>query len=233
MPRSSFDVPSYRRVARVYDLLASGYSLGAIDRSKRVHHDLIVPGDRVLYVGAGRGKEIAGACERGAEVTCVEPCPSMALRLHDRLAEHGERFTIVPRPIQAIPVSEEYDLVVAHYFLNVFDRHTMPGILDRVCGFVRPGGRLVIADFMPSRRGEGAIGRAIRSAYYRPVNLAGRLLCIGALHAIYDYGPRLSERGYRIESRRSFAVLPGLIGYETITAMRPGEAHRARSPVCG
>ena len=78
-PQTSF-APSYRHVAWCYDALASAYSLGAIDRAKRVHHDLIEAGDHVLYAGAGRGAEIVQACDRGAEVTCVEPCAAMALR---------------------------------------------------------------------------------------------------------------------------------------------------------
>lgn len=213
--------PTYRHVAWVYDLLATAYSLGAIDRAKRVHHPLIQSGGRVLYAGAGRGSEIIGACQRGAEVTCVEPCPAMALRLHDRLAKHGERFTIVPRPIQAVTPLAEYDLVVAHFFLNVFDIATMPDILEHLCGFVKPGGRIVIADFKPNAPSDGRLTRLLRWAYYRPLNLAGWLLRICALHPVYDYGPILIEAGLKIESRQSLRVLPGLPGiYEVVIAQR-------------
>jgi len=175
----------------------------------------------VLYAGAGRGREIVGAEQRGAELTCVEPCPAMALRLHDRLAEHGERFTILPRPIQAVTPLAEYDLVVAHYFLNVFNRKQMPGVLAHLCGFVKPGGRIIIADFKPPARDAGVIDRAMRWLYYRPVNLVGRALGICALHPIYDYAPLLEARGFSIESHETFRVLPGLPPlYETIVAQR-------------
>ncbi|MEO0477541.1 MAG: hypothetical protein AAF085_16480, partial [Planctomycetota bacterium] len=50
--------PPYGHVAWAYDLLASAYSLGAIDRAKRRHHHLVKPGDRVLYAGAGRGQNL-------------------------------------------------------------------------------------------------------------------------------------------------------------------------------
>lgn len=211
----------YRHVAWVYDALASAYSLGAIDRAKRFHHEFIRPGDRVLYAGAGRGKEIVEACRRGAEVTCVEPCPAMAMRLHHRLASHGERFTIVPRPIQAIPPTAEYDVVVAHFFLNVFDAPAMTGVLEHLCRFVNPGGYLVIADFKTNRLPTYPLTRLLRAAYYYPLNLAGWLLRICALHPIYDYAPALKSQGFTPQSRESFRVFAGLPAYyETLIATR-------------
>lgn len=214
------NAPPYRHVAWAYDALASAYSLGAIDRAKRVHHDIVQPDSRILYAGAGRGKEIVEACRRGAEVTCIEPCPAMALRLHDRLALHGERFTIVPRPIQAVTPLAEYDLVVAHFFLNVFDAKQMPRILEHLCGFVKPGGRIVIADYKPNHQTTNPITKCLRTAYYRPLNLAGWLLRICALHPIYDYQPILVRHGLRIESCEDFCPVPGLpASYVTIRAL--------------
>lgn len=202
--------PPYRHVAWAYDALASAYSLGAIDRVKRVHLEHIQPGSRVLYVGAGRGKEIVEACRRGAEVTCIEPCPAMASRLHTRLSTAADGFTIVPIPVQDIPARSDYDLVIAHFFLNVFDQTSMPEVLAHLRGFVKPGGSLVIADLKPNGKSTGRFTRLVRSAYYRPLNLAGWLLRICALHPIYDYGPWLSEHDFEIESRQVFSVVPGL-----------------------
>lgn len=221
MPSTQRQAPSYRHVARVYDALASAYSLGAIDRAKADHHRLIKPGSRVLYAGAGRGKEIAEACKRKADVTCVEPCPTMASKLHTRLSGVADHFTVVPRPIQSIPAEPVYDLVLAHFFLNVFDAATIPGVFAHLCGFVRPGGRIAIADFKPAEADAGIVDRALRQVYYRPVNLAGRLLRICALHPIYDYAPLLAERGFEVRTRQAFRVLPSLPPlYETIIAQR-------------
>lgn len=197
------------------------YSLGAIDRAKADHHRLIEPGMRVLYAGAGRGREIVGACQRGAEAVCIEPCPTMSEALHRRLAESCEGFTIVPRPIQSVPPDPAYDLVVAHFFLNVFDTASMPGVLKHLCRFVKPGGRLVIADFEPATEQARLSDRAMRQAYYRPLNLAGRLLRICALHPIYDYAPLLTEHGLPLESRQGLRVCAGLPTlYEVMVARR-------------
>lgn len=182
---------------------------------------MINQGDHVLYAGAGRGGEIVEAFKRGAEVTCVEPCPAMAIMLHDRLASHGERFTIIPRPIQALTPTAEYDLVAAHFFLNVFDAKNMTKVLNQLCGFTKPGGRIVLADFKPSTPSDGQLTRLLRLAYYHPLNLAGYLLRICALHPIYDYVPTLIENGLTIESRQAFRIMPGLPAlYEVVTARR-------------
>lgn len=212
-------VPSYRRIAWCYDLISSAYSLGAIDRAKRLHHQRIKPGDRVLYAGAGRGREIVGAIECGAVVTCVEPCPAMATRLHNRLSKKSDGFTILPRPIQSLPHDPAYDTVVAHFFLNLFDPATMPGILGHLCRFVRPGGHIVIADFKPALPGSGLLDRAARSLYYGPPHRVGAWMGICQRHPIYDYAPLLIEQGFTIASRDDFGVLPGLPEfYEVITA---------------
>ncbi|MBX2852315.1 MAG: methyltransferase domain-containing protein [Phycisphaeraceae bacterium] len=219
MNQRTAHAPSYRYVAWAYDALASAYSLGAIDRAKQIHQDYIQHGSRVLYAGAGCGNEIAEACRRGAEVTCVEPCPAMASRLHARLSEAADGFTIVPSPVQTISAPPDYDLVVAHFFLNVFDAATVQGVLAHLCGFVKPGGHIVIADFTPKGTSTNPLTRLLRTAYYRPVNLAGWLLRICALHPIYDYEPWLATNGFRVTARKPCPSLPGLPPlYESITA---------------
>lgn len=219
MTEAPHHAPPYRHVAWVYDALASAYSLGAIDRAKAFHHALIHEGDRVLYAGAGRGREIVGACEAGAEVTCVEPSAAMASTLIHRTSAYRQRVTLDPRIIQAVPAQPVYDIVVAHFFLNLFNTADMPGVLDHLCQFVKPGGRIVIADFKPNAADHTATACGLRAAYYRPLNLAGWLLRICALHPIYEYAPLLTNQGLKIESRRGLAVLPGLPDlYEVIVA---------------
>jgi len=207
----------YRHVAWVYDTIASAYSFGAIDRAKAVHVGQIKPGDKLLYAGAGTGREIVGALERGAEVTCIEPCPAMASRLHRRLSSAADGFTIVPKPVQAIPAEPAYNLVIAHFFLNVFDAATMPEVLAHLCRLVKPGGHIVIADFKPSADNAGMIDHLARSLHYRPVNLVGRLLRICALHPIYNYEPLLESNGFQVVSRKR---LGATALYETMIAKK-------------
>ncbi|MEM9415262.1 MAG: class I SAM-dependent methyltransferase [Planctomycetota bacterium] len=236
----------YGHIAWCYDAVSSAYSLGAIGRAKRWHVARLRPGDRVLYVGAGTGREVAVACatQPGIEVVCVEPCGAMARRLRRRLAPWADRVTIVEEPLRAAERSEAaggggFDWVCGHFFFNVFEAQAMPGVLAMAAAHVKPGGRMVVADFaatgtsrstsrdhegadqppgmnagqvpLPDGRGSwlGSAKRYFHAAYYRPVNVAGWGLGMCALHPIYDYAPVLEELGFVVEERVGFSVIPG------------------------
>lgn len=145
----------------------------------------------------------------------------MAGKLHERLSRVADDFAIVPKPIQSLAAAPMYDTVVAHFFLNVFDTTEMSAVLDHLCAFVKPGGRLILADFRPARADDPLMLRALSWAYYRPLNLAGRVLKICAPHPIYDYALRCEQNGFAIERRQTFTLLLGRLPmYEVIVAHR-------------
>lgn len=145
----------------------------------------------------------------------------MSARLLHRTRGHAERIDYVAEPIQSYPCEPSYDLVLSHFFLNVFDPATMPRVLEHLTRFVKPSGRLVIADFMPAQRTSTAIDRLTRKLYHDPLNRIGRALRICAAHPIYDYAPPLTELGFAVESREPMRLIPGTAPlYEVIAARR-------------
>ncbi len=214
-----FDDYSYDAVAFLYDELAAAYSLGRIQRSKASQLAAIARGDRVLYAGVGRGSDALLAARFGARVTAIDLSPRMLARFERRLAREGLTAELIRGDVAAHAPERAYDVVVANYFLNLYEVERAGQMLRRIAGLVRRGGRLMLADF--ARPAGGWFARSLTHAYYRPVNVVAWALGFCALHPILDYARLLEPLGFRIRSERRFPVLLGANpAYVSIVAER-------------
>ena len=80
---------NYGVVAKIYDALGHIYSGGQIRASKAAQLDVIEPGQRVLYAGAGGGEDAVMAAKQGAIVTVVELSPEMVEQCRRRFEKAG------------------------------------------------------------------------------------------------------------------------------------------------
>lgn len=214
-----FDEYSYGRIAGIYDLLAALYSRGQIGASKRIGLDSIKSGDRVLYAGSGGGDEILLAARLGARVTAIDLAQSMLDRVSRKFEREGLLPELICGDVSSHKPIEPYDVVVANYFLNLFDVEHAREMTRHLCQLVRPGGKLFLTDFaLPEG---GLVGRWISEAYYRPINWLAWALGFCALHPILDHAKFLEPIGFRIYSARRFPVLSGTNpAYVSIVAQR-------------
>ena len=202
-----FDEYPYDAIAFLYDELASLYSLGRIRRSKASQLTAIAKGDRVLYAGVGRGADALLAARFGAHVTAIDLSAQMLARCERRLAREGLTARLIHGDVADHRPEAEYDVVVANYFLNLFDVARAREMARRLGGLVRRGGLLMLADF--ARPSGGGLARALANAYYRPVNGLAWALGFCALHPILDHAKLLEPLGFRIRTERRFPVLVG------------------------
>jgi ubiquinone/menaquinone biosynthesis C-methylase UbiE len=213
------DARSYGTVAWCYDELAAVYSLGRIGLAKTCQVPLLEPGERVLYPGAGRGSEALLAAQRGARVTALDASPAMLSRLGRGLERAGTRAELLCGDCREHQPLDRYDVVAANFFLNLFSPHEMRRTLARLVSMVRPGGRVMIADFAPPR-GSWATRLACR-AYYRPVSLAAAALGLAALHPIYDYEVEFEALGLSLLRRDEFRLASWTpVFFESLVARR-------------
>lgn len=202
-----FDEYPYGSVAFVYDWIAAVYSRGRIGLSKRVQLDEIEADDRVLYAGVGRGEDAVLAARFGARVTAIDLAPAMIRRLSRRLEREGLDVELLCGDVSSHKPERPYDVVVANYFLNLFDVERAREMLRHLRGLVKPGGTLMLADFALPRG--GLMARALTELYYRPVNWVAWAFGLCALHPILDHARLIEPLGFRIRSQRRLPVLLG------------------------
>lgn len=214
-----FDEYPYGSIVRIYDWLAAVYSLGQIDASKRVQLDAIECGDRVLYAGVGSGADALEAARVGARVTAIDLSPEMLEPLSRQLAREALDSELICGDVSTHDPGELYDVVVANYFVNLFDVDRASEMLRRLAKLVRPGGVLVLADFALPQGGLTA--RAITGLYYRTANWIAWAFGFCALHPILNYARLIEPIGFLISSEMRLPILFGKNpAYTSIIARR-------------
>jgi len=217
------DQNNYGLVARFYDAAAHAYSGGQIRACKEYQVPELARGDRVLYAGAGTGYDASLAAQRGARVTVVELSAGMAERARELFRERGveREVELVVGDVLEHARLGHYDAVVANFFLNVFSEPRMKVMLSHLRDQLRPGGKLLIADFSPER--EHPIERLAQRAYFGLACSAFRLLANNADHPLYDYRPALDELSLKVEWIKDFPLFGvGPAWYRTLVAVRNG-----------
>lgn len=210
----------------MYDPLARWYSRGRIGLTKQVQEAYLRPGDAVLYPGIGRGEEALRAAALGARVTGYDVSEKMLAPLRARFSEAGTSADLVLGDVAEHVPDAPYDLIAAHYFLNLFDGARARAMLERFAQWLRPGGRLLLADF--ARPTGSWAGRAATELYYRPLNAIAWALGLCAWHPILDYRRLLTGLPFRLDRIERFPVLRAANpAYVSVVAVRVEAAPKA------
>ncbi len=214
----------YKLVGRSYDFLSKLYSANAILDCKlaMLRKDTLSAGSRVLFAGSGQGKDAVHAARLGSQVTVVDISPTMMKQLEATLKDQSEsireRIEIIQSDILKLERFAEYDMVVANFFLNVFERKKMQILLKHLIRLVRPGGKLVIGDFSPAQG--GLLGRSVQNLYWYAAATAFFAVAGNAVHEIYDYRSLLEKHGLSITEEKFFSVM-GQNWYHSLMAKKP------------
>jgi demethylmenaquinone methyltransferase/2-methoxy-6-polyprenyl-1,4-benzoquinol methylase len=141
-------------------LLDAFYSLVFLGREGRIRRRAVealglVPGDRVLELGAGTGNGFAALRERvGPEgvVVGVDASEGMTRRAAARVRERGwENVHVVRGDATRLPVPDDaFDAAYAAMSLSAMPDPV--AAVEAVHGALRPGGRLAVLDARPFQR---------------------------------------------------------------------------------
>jgi 2-polyprenyl-3-methyl-5-hydroxy-6-metoxy-1,4-benzoquinol methylase len=113
------------------------------------------PGDMVIDLGCGNGQISIPLARQGAEVLGIDVSPAMA----EQLQAEAKRQGLSTLDAIAVPVEEldlppsSADLVVSSYALHHLRDPDKARLVAAALTWLRPGGRLLIADMMLGRGG--------------------------------------------------------------------------------
>jgi ubiquinone/menaquinone biosynthesis C-methylase UbiE len=122
----------------------------------------VQPGDSVVDLGCGTGKISLALAMQGADVLGIDVSPAMA----ERLRAEARRQGLASLKVIALPVEEldlppaSVDLIVSSYALHHLRDADKARLVAAAYRWLRPGGRLLIADMMFGR-GRSARDREI------------------------------------------------------------------------
>ena len=209
---------NYDRAAWFYEKSAKFYSTNQIHASKRFQLNYIVPGDRVLYLGAGAGEDAVMAARCGANVTCIDISAGMLDRVQRRLDRENLQADLICADAFQFDRTGYFDVVAANYFLNVFRRDNMVRMLNHSARLVRPGGKYLIADVaLPQGT---RLARGFNLCYLKLAMASFWTMGLVPWHENYDYVSYLDAAQLKLQHIEYFRFAKqGPVLFQTIVAI--------------
>jgi len=213
----------YKLVGHSYDFLSKLYSGNAIINCKlsMLNERTIGRDSKVLFAGAGQGRDVLRAAELGANVTMVDISPTMIKKFNQLRAAHPENKQLKIQTVLGDILKQEdfgtYDMVVSNFFLNVFDEDKMNTLLTHLLKLCRQSGHIVIGDFCPPKG--SFLQKTVQQVYWYSAATAFFAIAGNAIHTIYDYRTILKNKGLEVKDEIFFPFL-GQNFYHSIIAKK-------------
>jgi 2-polyprenyl-3-methyl-5-hydroxy-6-metoxy-1,4-benzoquinol methylase len=199
------------------------------------------PGDQVVDLGCGQGQISLPLARQGAEVFAVDVSPAMVVQLMTVARRDGvQTLAAAAIPIEELILpADSVDLVVSSYALHHLRDADKARLVADTFGWLRPGGRLVLADMMLGRGGSSRDREIIRQklmlfarkgpgGWWRIAKNAGRYLLRVQERPVSmaAWTAMLNQAGFAEVTAAALVAEAGMV-----TGLRPaGHARQPASP---
>jgi demethylmenaquinone methyltransferase/2-methoxy-6-polyprenyl-1,4-benzoquinol methylase len=203
-----------------YVLTGTLYSLGQIPRCKNAQLKHLKPGDKLLVAGVGHGTEAIEASKLGVDVTAVDLSATMLKHMRRRIERERppKEITMINDDIFNIRDVEKYDMVIANFFLNVFNETRVKEVANHLGTLVKPGGCLVCGEFvLPEPQGWRSVVQKIN--WYIAISIYSSTT-EAVFHPVWNYPALVEGAGCPIEEIEYFKLF-GVNLYWSIRGRKP------------
>lgn len=181
---------NFDKVATFYDRLARIVFGNEIKRSQTAQLESLKEGQRILIVGGGTGwiLEELDKLQLPLEVDYVENSEKMI-----RLSEKRRPFSNLSVTFHLKDILEysspEYDVIMTHFFLDVFDDKSFAAIFDHTDSLLKPNGFWINTEFRYT-------DRLVQNLFIRFMYFFFRVTTNLQPTTIPDYQQKFSSAGF-------------------------------------
>jgi len=175
----------------------------------------------MLFAGVGHGVDAIFAAQKGAQVTVVELSSAMLVQFRKNVAAAGlkEQIQTIHGRIEDFNKVNSFDVVVANFFLNIYDNEAMSRMLAHLIGLVRPGGSIILGDFSYAGS-DKLLSKIVKNTYWFLANGMFWALAKNPLHPIYNYPKVLKTLGLN-ELTIKYTKMLNIKFFWSIQAIKP------------
>ena len=145
-----------------HDFFSRGRAFRAF-RVRTIHLAALQPGETVLDVGCGTGTlalEMAVRVGQTGHVTGIDPSPQQLVRARNKAARRGLTLDFQPGVIEQLPFSDQsFDVALSSLMMHHLPVPVKRQGLVQIARVLKPGGRLLIADFTHRQNRKGRAAR--------------------------------------------------------------------------
>jgi SAM-dependent methyltransferase len=122
-------------------------SWGLMDWERELYDSVLQPGERVLVVGSGTGRDLIALLERGVRAEGLELAPRAAELARANLRQRGLTTTVQTGSVESTELAAPYDAIVLSWFCYgcIPQARDRIGALARLRERLAPGGRVVLS----------------------------------------------------------------------------------------